>query len=48
MFILDEFFNCLINEKYFIKGMKVINLRVSMLKVNVNFIKIKENSFLKF
>lgn len=36
MFISDELFNCLINEKHFIKGTKVINLRVSRLKVHVN------------
>lgn len=48
VFISDELFNCLINEKHFIKGTKVINLRVSRLKVHVNLIKIKENSHLKF
>lgn len=48
VFISDELFNCLINEKHFIKGTTVINLRVSRLKVHVNLIKIKENSHLKF
>lgn len=37
--VLDEHFNCLINDRHFINVTKVIIVRMSMLKVNVNILR---------